>query len=469
MNALENILEIRLGDEIFGLNADDIGQVFAIPAITPVPLSDKSLLGVTVLSGKIIHVIDAGLAIGRDGVNLKNKNARLLTLSCKDCSESFVVDEVLGMIQVDVQNLEEISDNESFLETFYKTQEQVVQVLNIDALLKKVNIKAFQPVQLDSLQEENSKNENKNSSNDSFQIALFFKVGNEQFAIDIELLREITFVPEKITPIAGSDALGMITLRDEVITLLDMNDLLGFSYKEPDEKSRVLIVNYKGKSIALLVDEVEEIKDLDSSALETIPESVATKSIAYIYKQKDAIASILSTDYIRELTKKYYIENEESSEQKLEDSKGEDMSEVVVFKIADKEYAFDIEKVQEIIHYDTTIQVPEAPGYMKGILNLRGSVIPIISLPSRLGFNFDVTDKTKIIICLVGDEKIGFIVDDIDEILFIEDAYISKAVSEEALFEEVISLDDGKRVILKIKVDNLLNEETLENIKMMEE
>ena len=469
MNALENILEIRLGDEIFGLNADEVEQILVIPTITPMPLSDTSLLGVTVLSGKIIHAIDASLAIDKDGVNLKNENARLLTLSCKDCSESFVIDEVLGMIQVDVQNLEEISDNESFLETFYKTQEQVVQVLNIDALLKKVNIKAFQPVQLDSLQEENSKNENKNSSNDSFQIALFFKVGNEQFAIDIELLREITFVPEKITPIAGSDALGMITLRDEVITLLDMNDLLGFSYKEPDEKSRVLIVNYKGKSIALLVDEVEEIKDLDSSALETIPESVATKSIAYIYKQKDAIASILSTDYIRELTKKYYIENEESSEQKLEDSKGEDMSEVVVFKIADKEYAFDIEKVQEIIHYDTTIQVPEAPGYMKGILNLRGSVIPIISLPSRLGFNFDVTDKTKIIICLVGDEKIGFIVDDIDEILFIEDAYISKAVSEEALFEEVISLDDGKRVILKIKVDNLLNEETLENIKMMEE
>ena len=468
MNTLENILEVRLGDEIFGLNADEVEQILVIPAITPIPLSDKSLLGVAILSGKIMHAIDVGLAIGKDGVNLENENARLLTLSCKDCFEAFVVDEVLGMIQVDEQNLEEIGDSESFLEAFYKMQDHVVQVLSIDVLLKKVNIEAFQPIQLDSLQEENSKNEIKNSSDDSFQRALFFKVENEKFAIDIELLKELTFTPKEITPIAGSDALGMITLRDEVITLLDMNGLLGFSYKEPDEKSRVLIVNYKGKSIALLVDEVEEVKNLDNSALETMPGGVAAESIAYVYKQKDAITSILSTDYMRELTKEYYIENEESSEQKLEDGKGGDMSEVAVFKIADEEYAFDIEEVQEIIRYDTITPVPEAPGYMEGILNLRGSVIPIISLPSRLGFGFDVTDKTKIVVCSVGDEKIGFIVDDVNEILFVEDAYISKAVSEEALFEEVINLDDGKRVILKIKVDNLLDEETLENIKMME-
>jgi len=244
--------------------------------------------------------------------------------------------------------------------------------------------------------------------------------------------------------------------------------LLGFSHKEPDEKSRALIAYHKGKAIALLVDEVEEVKNLENSALEPMIGGVAGEIIEQVYKEKDSVSSIISADYIRKLVREYYIESEENSDNELKGSEETDVSEIAVFKVGDEEYAFDIEEVQEIIRYDTITPVPEAPGFMEGILNLRGSVIPVISLPDRLGFGYEVTDKTKIVVCSVGNEKIGFIVDDVNEILFVEDAYISKAVSEESLFEEVINLDDGKRVILKIRVGNLLDEEILEQIKMME-
>ena len=468
MLELDNILEVRVGDEVFGFNADEIEQILVVPAITPIPLSDTSVLGVAVLSGKIVHAVDLGLAIGEDSIDLKNEKARLLTLSNEDFHESFVVDEVLGMLEVDEEKMEENSGEDSFLQAFYKADDHVVQLLNINTLLQRINIDRFEPAKLDNLQQESSNSENEKKSIDNFKRALFFKAENERFAIDIEGLRELIFAPKEVTPIAGSDALGMITLRDEVITLLDMNSLLGFSHKEPDEKSRALIAYHKGKAIALLVDEVEEVKNLENSALEPMIGGVAGEIIEQVYKEKDSVSSIISADYIRKLVREYYIESEENSDNELKGSEETDVSEIAVFKVGDEEYAFDIEEVQEIIRYDTITPVPEAPGFMEGILNLRGSVIPVISLPDRLGFGYEVTDKTKIVVCSVGNEKIGFIVDDVNEILFVEDAYISKAVSEESLFEEVINLDDGKRVILKIRVNNLLDEEILEQIKMME-
>jgi len=390
-----------------------------------------------------------------------------LTLSKDGSSESFVVDEVLGMIEVDENRLEENNDKDSFLQGFYKADDKVVQLLSIDALLQNVTIDRFVPVKLNSLQEaKNGEDSDDSKSVDDFKRALFFKAENERFAIDIEGLRELIFAPKEITPIAGSDALGMITLRDEVITLLDMNSLLGFAYKEPDDKSRALIAYHKGKAVALLVDEVEEVKNLDKKNLEPMPGGVAVDMIESVYKEEKEVTSVISTDFIRKLVREYHIESEEQRGGEQNESAEEDVSEVAVFKVGSEEYAFDIEEVQEIIRYDTITPVPEAPGFMEGILNLRGSVIPVISLPDRLGFGYEVTDKTKIIVCSVGEEKIGFIVDDVNEILFVEDQFVSKAANEEALFEEVINLDDGKRVILKIRVENLLDDDMLEQIKM---
>jgi len=468
MVELDNILEVRVGDEVYGFNADEIEQILVVPTITPIPLSDSSVLGVAVLSGNIVNVVDLGLAIGTEGVDIKDDKARLLTLSNSKYSESFVVDEVLGMLEVDKKRLEESSDKDSFLQGFYKADNHVVQYLNIANILQGVSIDGFKPVKLDSLQESSNLKTDDSVKVDDFKRALFFRAENERFAIDIEGLRELIFAPEDITPIAGSDALGMITLRDEVITLLDMNSLLGFAYKEPDEKSRALIAYHEGKAVAFLVDEVEEVKNLESSLLEPMPGGVVGEMIEQVYKE-ESVSSVISADFIRRLVREYHIESEEERKDERVDTKGDSsMSEVAVFKITDEEYAFDIEEVQEIIRYDTITPVPEAPGFVEGILNLRGSVIPVISLPDRLGFSYEVTDKTKIIVCSVGKEKIGFIVDDVNEILFVEDCYISKAVSEESLFEEIINLDDGKRVILKIRVTSLLDEETLEHIKTMQ-
>ncbi len=141
------------------------------------------------------------------------------------------------------------------------------------------------------------------------------------------------------------------------------------------------------------------------------------------------------------------------------------MNEIAAFQINDEEFALDIHDVQEIIKYTAITAIPEAPQYIDGVINLRGVVIPIVSLPDRLGFKKEIKPKSKILICDIKGEKIGLFVDDVNEIMFIDDKYVSKSSSENTLFSEVVTLDEGKRVILKLRITEVLDDSTLESIK----
>ena len=97
-----------------------------------------------------------------------------------------------------------------------------------------------------------------------------------------------------------------------------------------------------------------------------------------------------------------------------------------------------------------------------------GSIIPIFSLPDRLTFDLRVDDKTKIIVCPVHGEKVGFVVDEVDEILFVEDRFVTRSKSDVTVFDEIVKLDEGRRVILKLDADKLIDEETIQQLEMLE-
>lgn len=442
------ILKVKLNSEFYGFEAGNIEQILEIPPITPVPLTGREILGVCVIAGKIINVIDINQIINNFQSNI-TKDSRILKLFNKDIA--FLVDSIEAIIEVKEENLEENGD---IISHFYKENNDVVMILDIEKILKKTIIEEYTPIKIDKIEQDTQNLK----SNDEFKRVLFFKAGEQNFAIDIEILREIIYVSE-ITPISNSDILGVITLRDKVLNVIDINEILGFSKNEITDKSRILVAIDEKKAIALLVDEVEAVKNIEVNLIENV--NVSEELIEGVYKG-EKIYSIISSAFIRNLIDKYYTE-----EENVEIHKESNVSEIAVFKIDNEEFAFDIEDVQEIIKYEEITPIPDAPEFIEGILNLRGQVIPIMSLPKRLNFEEKIDEKTKIIVCLIKDERIGFIVDDVIEILFVEDKYISKAKSEDALFDEVINLED--RVILKIKVENLLDEENLEEIKLIKE
>lgn len=100
----------------------------------------------------------------------------------------------------------------------------------------------------------------------------------------------------------------------------------------------------------------------------------------------------------------------------------------MTFRTGKEAYGISIRFIREIIELQKITEVPDMPGYVKGVINLRGKVIPVIDLRLRFGLEARVyDDRTCTIIIELQDTTIGFIVDSVDEVLEIMEADIEPA------------------------------------------
>jgi len=91
---------------------------------------------------------------------------------------------------------------------------------------------------------------------------------------------------------------------------------------------------------------------------------------------------------------------------------------LVSFKIGQEEFGIEIIKVQEIIKVMQITKVPNAPDFVDGVINLRGRVIPVVDLRIKLGLpKQDYTKNTRIIVIELNSRTVGFIVDEVSEVL----------------------------------------------------
>jgi len=104
----------------------------------------------------------------------------------------------------------------------------------------------------------------------------------------------------------------------------------------------------------------------------------------------------------------------------------------LTFALANEEYGLEILKVREIIGYMDITAVPQTPGYVKGVINLRGQVIPVVELRAKFGMETtDITEETCIIVVEAGQDGRGFstgiVVDHVEEVLDIAGEDIEEA------------------------------------------
>jgi purine-binding chemotaxis protein CheW len=99
---------------------------------------------------------------------------------------------------------------------------------------------------------------------------------------------------------------------------------------------------------------------------------------------------------------------------------------LVTFRLANEEYGIEITKVQEIILMSDITRVPHMPAFIKGLINLRSTVIPIIDLRLRFGLpEKEITDDTRIMVVNVKGKTNGIIVDAVSEVLRISKEQIA--------------------------------------------
>ncbi len=103
-------------------------------------------------------------------------------------------------------------------------------------------------------------------------------------------------------------------------------------------------------------------------------------------------------------------------------------SEFLTFTLGDEEYGVDILKVQEIRGYDTVTRIPDAAGFIKGVINLRGTIVPVVDM--RIKFNLgkaEYNEFTVMIILNVGKRVVGIVVDGVSDVLALQPEQIRPA------------------------------------------
>ena len=108
----------------------------------------------------------------------------------------------------------------------------------------------------------------------------------------------------------------------------------------------------------------------------------------------------------------------ESTTQAADTSDARNSMQLVSFQLAEETYGIEITKIREIILMGEITQIPQTPHYVKGLINLRSTVIPVIDLRARFGLTeSDLTNESRIMVLNVGTKTIGIIVDAVSEVL----------------------------------------------------
>lgn len=96
------------------------------------------------------------------------------------------------------------------------------------------------------------------------------------------------------------------------------------------------------------------------------------------------------------------------------------LMEVIAFRVLEDEYCVDIMSVREIRGWTPATRLPHAPGYVRGVINLRGAVLPIIDLAGRLGFGMtEPSERNVIIVVQMDGQLFGLLVDAVSDIMTI--------------------------------------------------
>jgi purine-binding chemotaxis protein CheW len=99
--------------------------------------------------------------------------------------------------------------------------------------------------------------------------------------------------------------------------------------------------------------------------------------------------------------------------------------ELISFRIGAQEFCVDIMSVREIRGWAPATPLPRAPGYVRGVINLRGAVLPIVDLSARLGLGAsDPSARHVIIVTQIGARLVGLLVDAVSDILTVTDALV---------------------------------------------
>jgi len=445
---IEEILIVRHGGIAFGISTSYIGQILRVPDITALVLSPPQVHGLCAVGGDIVTVLDFNLLLGLSACEGNSQKNRVVTLVSPLNTLSLLVDEVGVSLGISPDKIEYLDASEEAIIAIVHHGDELIQVVDLEYA-----IRCIHKVTVESQSVSEKVATDIKRVVQSHERYLVFKMGMAEYAILIDNLREILHTNIAITPIAGAnpEIEGVMLLRNELIVVADLRR---FSEVTPhiSDKNRIMIVERQGKTLGLIIDEIVDIHEFSHSDFDTIHDRRDANQTFGIIKHGERLISLIGVELIDAIL----LQNEElivTNEVVGTEEKKLQSMEVVIFRLGNEEYAFNIEEVAEIIDMTLVTPVVNAPEMVDGVINIRGQIVTIGSLYKRLGISPPVGEDQKIIICHTSQGRVGFFVNMVSDVMGIAHEQMHKDESEGETFSHILHLDEGRRLVLLLNPD----------------
>ena len=139
--------------------------------------------------------------------------------------------------------------------------------------------------------------------------------------------------------------------------------------------------------------------------------------------------------------------------------------EFLSFTLGQEEYGIDIQKVQELRGYDTVTRIANAPAHIKGVVNLRGIIVPIIDMRIKFNLGAPTYDAFTVVIILnIGGRVMGMVVDSVSDVITLKPEQIRPAPSMGSVLDTEYLMGLGtldERMLILIDLDRLMSSDEM--------
>ncbi|MBF0285179.1 MAG: chemotaxis protein CheW [Magnetococcales bacterium] len=496
-----------LAEEVFAFPVISVQEIIRVPNLVHIPLSPRSLSGLANLRGTLLPIVSMRSLFQME-TRPASEETRVVVVDV-GMPVGFVVDRVSRVVTVEPDKIETVDSIQATVNTELLTG--VVKECGDHAMVMMLDVQRMMDIDFKDIagqrRRERSVKESgasqtqaeksaEEGGGDEMQL-VSFTVNQQEYAFPIERVQEIVRVPDEVShiPNTASHVLGIINLRSRLLPLVSLRQMFHFQQPTIGEHNRIVVISLddknadaRGGSVGIVTDQVNEVLRVPMGLADNVPALLSSgensvREINTICRLNDGkrLVSILDVEALFEhkALKEALAMQQESGQgdDKRDDRRHkealEDDVQLVVFRLFEEEYGVRIENVQEIIRIPKELTaVPKVSDFIEGMLNLRGSILPVIDLRRRLGLpECKRNDRQRIVVFTMDGVQTGFIVDSVAEVLKISKSTIEVTpnLSEEQArtMGQVANLEKQKRMVLILEPAQLFDQKQLKALKSM--
>lgn len=476
------LVTFTLDDVEFGLDIDRVQEITHRTDVTPVPGSPSFILGVINLRGLIIPVIDSRIRFHLAPRESTSKT-RIIVMRLASGPTGLQVDSVAEVVRLEDHSVRETPPlvagiRAEYLAGMVTVGNRLITLIHLEKLLDSSELTRrveLNELGMDAVLGGNADDLAEDLEEDGRPFVTF-RLGAESFGIALHEVEEIVELPPVTkVPDAPDYVLGVICLRDQIMPLVDLSEILSIEQGSAERKrDMVVLLSFGAAKIGVVVDEIQEILRIQDGQTLPPPQTLSEAEREHLE------GILLLPGRMVSLINVLKIITGDDQEKiaamgrglGLADTRAQETIpslELVVFRLGPESYGLRLHQVREIIMVGQVTPVPRAPHFVDGVLNLRGEVMPVVDLRTRFGLErVEATSISRILITSIGGVFTGLVVDAVDEVRPVDLHRFGPppsvtAVGANRYIEKVARLDNG--MIFLLELQQLLTDTETEQLQ----